>query len=96
MCLCLCIIILEWLSVKCFSVDVIIIIRNSYIAPNPDWLKTLYNSKQEWTSESVHEACIHQTIERQQQSAGKHAHIPEQSVQPRHAVQRYMDHGNIS
>ena len=60
------------------------------------WLKALHNSKQEWTSESVHETCIHQTTQRQQQSAGKHAHIPEQSVQPKHAVQQYMDHGNIS
>ena len=39
---------------------------------------------------------IHQTIQRQQQSAGKHAHIPEQSVQPRHAMQQYMDHRHIS
>ena len=35
-------------------------------------------------------------IKRQQQSAGKHAHIPEQSVQPRHAMQQYMGHRNIS
>ena len=61
-----------------------------------DWLKALHNSKQEWTSESVHETCIHQRIQRQQQSAGKHAHIPEQSVQPRYAMQQCMDHGHIS
>ena len=47
--------------------------------------KALHNSKQEWTSESIHETCIHQTIQRQQQSAGKHAHILEPSVQPRNA-----------
>ena len=41
--------------------------------------------KQEWTSESIYKTCIHQTIQCQQQSAGKHAHIPEQPVQPRHA-----------
>ena len=44
----------------------------------------------------THETCIHQTSQRQQQSAGKHAHILEQSVQPRHAMQQYMDHRNIS
>ena len=43
------------------------------------------------TWESIHETCIHQTIQRQQQSAGKHAHILEPSVQPRHAMQQYMD-----
>ena len=57
-----------------------------------DWLKAFHNSKQEWTSESIHETCIHQTIQRQQQSAGKHAHILEPPVQPRHAMQQYMDH----
>ena len=73
------------------------IIRNTYIAYQQlYWLKALPISKQEWTSESVHETCKHQTIQRQQQSAGKHAHIPEQSVQPRHAMQQSMDHGHIS
>ena len=38
----------------------------------PDWLKALRNSKQERTSQSNHERCIHQTIQRQQQSAAKH------------------------
>ena len=61
-----------------------------------DWLKALHNSKQEWTSESKHEICIHQTVHHQQQSAGQHAHIPEQSVQPRHAMQQYVDHGDLS
>ena len=73
------------------------IIRNTYIAYQQlDWLKALPISKQEWTSESVHETCKHQTIQRQQQSAGKHAHIPEQLLQSRHAVQRYMDQGHVS
>ena len=40
-------------------------------------------------SKSIHETCIHQTIQRKQQSAGKHAHILEQSVQPRHAIGRF-------
>ena len=40
--------------------------------------------------------CIHRTIQHQQQSAGKHAHIPEQLMPSRHAVQQYMDHGHIS
>ena len=29
-------------------------------------LKALHNSKQEWTSESIHETCIHQTAKRRQ------------------------------
>ena len=65
---------------------IIIIIRNSYIAPNPTGLaQSTSQFKTKWTSESIHEACIHQTIQRQQQTAGKHARIPEQPVQPRHA-----------
>ena len=35
----------------------LIIIHNSYIV-QLDWLKALHNSKQEWTSESIHETCI--------------------------------------
>ena len=61
-----------------------------------DWLKALHNSKQERTSESIHETYIHQTIQRQQQSAGKHAHIPEQLMRSKHAMQQYMDHGHVS
>ena len=52
-----------------------------------DWLKALHKSKQEGTSESKHETCIHPTIQRQQRSAGKHADIPEQLLPSRHAVQ---------
>lgn len=44
-----------------------------------DWLNAPHHSKQEWTSQSKHEACTHQTIQRQQRSAGKHTHISEQS-----------------
>ena len=60
---------------------IIIIMCNSYIVPNPTRLaQALHNSKREWTSESIHETCIHQTIQCQQQITGKHAHNPEQSV----------------
>ena len=40
---------------------------------------------------------IHQIspIQRQQQSTGKHAHIPEQLMQSSHAVQQYRGHGHI-
>ena len=73
------------------------VVHNTYTESNPTRLgQTLYNSKQEWTSESIHETCIQQTTQRQQQSAGKHVHIPEQLMQPRHAMQQYMDHGHIS
>ena len=66
------------------AVDLIIIIRNTYIAPYPtrqaqstSQFKIRMNVRiNTWT-------CIHQTIQRQQQSAGKHAHNPEQSVQPK-------------
>ena len=62
-----------------------------------DWLKELHNSKRERTSQSKHETGIHQTIQRQQQSAGKHyAHIPEQLMQSGHAMQQYMDPGHTS
>ena len=69
----------------------------TYIAPNPTRLaQSTLQFKARMDIELIHETCIHQTIQRQQQSTGKHAHIPEQSVQPRHAVQRHMDHGHIS
>ena len=38
---------------------------------------------------------MHTPDELQQQSAGKHAHIPEQLMQSRYAMQQYMDHGHM-
>ena len=71
--------------------------HNTYIAPYPTRLaQSTSHSKQEWASGSVHEACIHQPIQRQQQSTDKYAHIPEQLMQSRHVVQQYRDHGHIS
>ena len=40
-------------------------------------------------SETIHEKSVRQTI--QQQRTGKHEPIPEQSVQPRHAMQQYIE-----
>ena len=88
---------------KRYQTVTIIIIHNSYIlniAPNPTRLAQSQSTSQFKTRMDIRintwNMHVHQTIQRQQQSAGKHAHIPEQSVQPRHAMQQYMDYGNIS
>ena len=76
---------------------IIIIMRNTYIAPNPTRLAQSTSQFKARMNIRINTWNMHtQTIQRQQQSAGKNAHILEQSVQPRHTIQQYMDHGHIS
>ena len=57
------------------TIIIIIIIRNIYIASNPTRLaQSTPQFKTRMNIRSKHETCIHQRIQRQQQSAGKHAH----------------------